>query len=153
KNNHTFKAGGEMMIDGIINHTDARGNGIFGISNAQTENPWENGKTGVTGASGFGYASFLLGQVNSLQTAPAAQMKLGNHSIGLFVQDTWKVTRKLTLDYGVRWDFQTYLKEQYGRMQSADFNTINTVVGFPGTVRYEGDGPGQCHCAFSSNYP
>lgn len=151
--NHSFKFGGEMMIDGIINHTDARGNGIFTVSAAQTENPWENGKAGLSSTSGFGYASFLLGTAQSLQTAPVAQMKLGNHSIGLFAQDTWKVTRKLTLDYGLRYDFQTYLKEQYGRMQSADFNTVNTVVGFPGTVRYEGYGPGHCNCDFSSNYP
>ena len=43
---------------------------------------------------------------------PPAQMKLGSHGIGLFAQDSWKVTRKLTLDYGLRYDFQTYLQEQ-----------------------------------------
>ena len=36
----------------------------------------------------------------------------------MFVQDSWKVTRKLTLDYGLRWDYQTYLKEQYGRCRA-----------------------------------
>jgi len=153
KNNHSFKLGGELVIDGIINHTDARGNGIFGISNAQTQNLWENGKAGVSGASGFAYASFLLGQAQSLQIAPVAQMRLGNHGIGLYAQDTWKVTRRLTMDYGLRYDFQTYLKEQYGRMQDADFNTINTKVGFPGTVKYEGFGAGRCNCNFSNNYP
>jgi outer membrane receptor protein involved in Fe transport len=28
------------------------------------------------------------------------------------VQDTWKITRRLTLDYGIRYDHQTYLKEE-----------------------------------------
>ena len=69
--------------------------------------------------------------MNSLQTSPPADMRLGNHAISFFAQDTWKVTRKLTLDYGVRYDYQTYLKEQYGRMQSADFTTLNTKVGLP----------------------
>jgi hypothetical protein len=153
KNNHTFKFGAEMIVDGVINNTPARANGIFTISNAQTQNPWENGKTGLSSSSGFGYASFLLGQVQSLQTSPPADMRLGNHAISWFAQDTWKVTRKLTLDYGIRYDFQTYLKEQYGRMQSADYNTLNTKVGFPGTVKYEGFGPGRCNCNFSNNYP
>lgn len=153
KNNHSFKFGGEFMTDGIINSTNARGNGIFGISADQTRNPWENGKAGLSGQSGFGYASFLLGQAQSLQTAPIGTMRLGNHSMGFYAQDTWKVTRKLTLNYGLRYDYQTYLKEQYGRMQSADFETVNTVVNRKGTVRYEGFGPGQCQCNFSHNYP
>src|SRR5512141_526098 len=80
-------------------------------------------------------------------------MKLGNHGIGIYAQDNWKVTRKLTIDFGLRYDFQTYLKEQYGRLQNADFNSINAKVGFPGTVKYEGFGPGRCDCNFSDNYP
>jgi hypothetical protein len=153
KNNHTFKFGAEMIIDGVINNTNQRANGIFGFGNDQTRNPWENGQTGVTGSSGFGYASFLLGQVQSLQTAPLADMRLGNHALGFYAQDTWKATRKLTIDYGLRYDYQTYLKEQYGRMQDADFTTVNTKVGIPGTVKYDGYGPGHCNCNISSNYP
>ncbi len=153
KGNHTYKFGMEMIIDGVINNTPARANGIFAISGQQTQNPWENGKAGLSSTSGFGYASFLLGQVASLQTSPPADMRLGNHAISFFAQDTWKVTRRLTLDYGVRYDYQTYLKEQYGRMQSADFTTINTKVGYPGTVKYEGFGGGRCNCDFSNNYP
>ena len=36
------------------------------------------------------------------------------------------MTRKLTLDYGLRYDYQTYMKEQYGRMQDASFSTPDT---------------------------
>ncbi len=116
----------------------------------ETSDQWQ-GSTNPTpvGTSGFGYASFLLGAVDSFTIAPAADMRLGNHAIGLYAQDSWKVTRKLTLDYGLRYDYQTYLKEQYGRMQDADFTQINPVVNRPGTVIYEGNGPGQCHCQFS----
>ena len=68
----------------------------------------------------------------------------------MYAQDTWKVTRKLTLDYGMRFDFVTLLREQYGRMQSAAFNLPNPVANNRnGTVIYEGN----CQCRYNSNYP
>jgi hypothetical protein len=152
KNNHSFKFGGELVIDGIINHTDARQrNSEFRGSDLQS---LENSPRRASPArSGFGYASFLLARPTAYQTAPVAQMKLGEPRNRTVRQDTWKATRKLTIDYGIRYDFQTYLKEQYGRLQDADFTTINAKVGFPGTVKYEGFGPGHCNCNISNNYP
>lgn len=149
KSNHTLKFGGEAMADGIINKTRQRANGNFAFNQNQTRDLWENGQAGLTGNSGFPYASFLLGSAQSLVVSATGNMRLGNHALGFYAQDTWKVTRKLTLDYGIRYDFQTYLKEQYGRMQNADFNTINTLVNRPGVVKYEGN----CNCNFSNNYP
>ena len=128
-----------------------RSNFSFGAN--QTRNLWENGQAGLSGQSGFGYASFLMGSAQSLVVSATGKMRMGNRGMGFYAQDTWKVTRKFTLDYGLRYDFQTYLKEQYGRMQNADFDTLNTIVNRPGTVKYEGYGPGQCKCNFSNNYP
>lgn len=153
KGNHTFKFGGEAMSDGIINKTRQRANGNFAFGIDQTRNVWENGQAGLSGSSGFGYASFQLGQAQQLVASATGNMRLGNHGLGFYAQDTWKVTRKLTVDYGLRYDFQTYLKEQYGRMQNADFETVNTLVNRKGVVKYEGYGTGQCQCNFSNNYP
>src|SRR4029077_9331421 len=106
------------------------------------------------GNVGFPYASFLLGAVDSLSIAPTNNIRLGKHSIGLFIQDTWKVTRKLTLDYGLRWDFSTYLKEQYGKLaQFAPLLPNAAAGGHLGAVQFEGDGPGKCNCNFANNYP
>ena len=149
KGNHTFKFGGEYRSDGIINKTHQRANGNFTFGSSQTGNLWENGQAGLTGASGFPYASFLLGTASSLVASATGNMRIGNHALGFYAQDTWKVTRKLTIDYGLRYDFQTYLKEQYGRMQDADFDTNNTLVNHPGTLKYEAN----CNCNFSQNYP
>jgi hypothetical protein len=152
KGNHTYKFGGEFSQDGIFNNSSYRGSGNFTFSGNETSDPWQNGR-GLNSSTGFSYASFLLGQVDNYSISPPFDIKLGQHNLGFFAQDSWKVSRKLTIDYGLRYDFQTYLKEQYGRMQSADFNTINPKVGFPGAVKYEGYGPGRCNCAFSHNYP
>jgi hypothetical protein len=155
KGNHTYKLGGELAIDGFPSQNFGYANGIYGFSASQTGLPFENTVSGrsATTTTGFAYASFLTGQVNSLQVSQASQTRLGQRAIGMYIQDTWKVTRKLTLDYGLRYDYQTYLKEQYGRMQSASLDTMNPTVNRLGAVIYEGDGPGRCKCQFGSNYP
>jgi opacity protein-like surface antigen len=64
------------------------------------------------------------------------------------------VTRKLTLDYGLRYDFQTYLREHNGYMFSVSTSTPNpTAGGLPGGIIFEGYGGGRCNCAFAKNYP
>jgi len=150
KGNHTYKFGGDMTIEAYITQNKWRANGNFTFGNAQSGNPWENGQVlNLTNPTGFGYASFLLGQPNTMQLAQQTDTKLGGHAFAFYAQDNWKVTRKLTIEYGLRYDFQTYLSEQYGRHASASFSTFNPSVGLKGGLAYEGS----CGCKLSSNYP
>ena len=155
KNNHTYKFGGEMLIEGFPDKGNNRANGNFGVSTTSTGNPQELALGAAAPfTTGFNYASFLLGQVDVLNINPPTQSKLGDHSLGFYAQDTWKVTRKLTVDYGLRYDYQTYLKEQYGRMPNTVFNVPNPGVGGRlGATLFEGYGGGRCDCQFSHNYP
>jgi len=154
KNNHTFKFGGELIVEGFPDKGFSRANGQFGISPSSTGDPAEqSANAAFPFTTGFGYASFLMGQVDNLNINPPVQSKLGNHAFGFYAQDSWKVTKKLTLDYGLRYDYETYLKEQYGRMPSGSFNTINPTIGRVGATLFEGYGGGRCNCNFSKNYP
>ena len=148
RGDHTYKAGGEMVIEGFPQQSLSRANRIYNFSAIETSNPWENGSTGFF-TTGFPYASFLLGKSDSLLASAPTDTRLGNHSLGLFVQDTWKVTRKLTVDYGLRWDYVTLLNEQYGRMGNAAFNTPNPAAGgLLGDVIYGAT----CNCDFNNTY-
>jgi hypothetical protein len=151
KGNHTMKLGASALYEGIQSVNASRANGQFALAQAQTMNPSQFGQGFAnTASSGFAYASFFLGQANSVSFAQVARPRLGTHNYGLFIQDTWKVTRRLTLDYGIRWDYAILWKEQYGRMQNAAFDQPNPVVGGrPGAVTYEAT----CKCNFSSAYP
>jgi hypothetical protein len=64
KGNHSYKFGGELMIEGFPVNSFYEANGAFGISKTETGDPAEQalGLAGSLGTTGFPYASFLLGK-------------------------------------------------------------------------------------------
>jgi Carboxypeptidase regulatory-like domain/TonB dependent receptor-like, beta-barrel len=152
KGSHTFKLGGEVYFQGDI--SQPFGGVILAATAAgnsgATALPF-NPPQGLAGQSiGFGYANFLLGDFASIQQNASIDYRQGKAQWALFAQDSWKVTRKLTLDYGLRWDYGTYAREQYGRSANLGVNVPNTNAGgrLGGTV-FEAT----CNCRFADNYP
>jgi hypothetical protein len=154
KDNHTYKAGAEMRIEGVPTTLFSATNGIYQFSANETGLPSTQGQNIQGGTVGAPYASFLLGLVDSGTVQYPPTLRLGKSTWGFFVQDTWKVSRKLTLDYGLRYDYATYLKEQYGRVPNFSATAPNpSAGGLPGAVIFEGHGAGRCNCDFAHNYP
>jgi len=154
RSNHTYKFGGEMIIEGYIDTLRSYANSWLVFSATESGLPSTNGQSLNGGTPGFPYASFLLGAVDNGYIGIPTKSRLGAHSFSGFAQDSWKITRKLTLDYGLRYDFQTYLKEQYGRIPYFSPSTLNPAAGnLPGAVAFEGYGPDRCNCALAHNYP
>jgi hypothetical protein len=152
KDNHNFKFGGETRIEGYPNANIINTSGSYGFGPAETGLPYLNatGPVGSGGTIGLPYASFLLGLVNNYNIAQPAVGKLGKHSLAFYAQDSWKVTRKFTVEYGLRYDFSTYQTEQYGRFGSFSPTVSNLQDGgHPGGVVYEAT----CGCNFAKNYP
>jgi hypothetical protein len=155
RGDHTYKFGSELRLEGYPAHVKANTSGSYTFAADQTSQPYLNGTTLIGGQTpGFGYASFLLGLVKTVTVANPVDPRLGKHQLGMYVQDSWKVTRKLTLDYGLRYDYSTYLKEQYGRDPFFSPTTPNPAVGGRlGAMIFEGSGPGHCNCDIAKNYP
>jgi len=66
-----------------------------------------NGQWSFNGAAPFttdGLADFMLGSFNSLTQGIGEYKGTRFQRMGLFVQDSWKVTKRLTLDVGARWE-------------------------------------------------
>lgn len=151
-NNHTYKAGGEALINGypMFTQTYASGNMLFNPS--EMADPSLNGVS-LPASEGFNYAGFLLGMPNTGYIAAPTPEKFGDKAFAWYVQDSWKATRRLTIDYGLRYDFQTYIRERDGLMQNISISTPNPAAGgLPGGTIFEGYGPGRCNCAFAHNY-
>ena len=154
RGDHSYKFGGDMRIEGYPTRFYTGTAGIFTFSSAETGLPSLNNTTLNGGSVGFNYASFLLGRVNSFNIVPVNSPKYGKQQWAFFAQDSWKVTRRLTMDYGLRWDYGTYEKEQYGRLASVSAAVPNpSAGGAPGGLIFDGNGPGRCNCAFAKNYP
>jgi len=150
KNNHNYKFGGELQNDGFPVHITQGTDGVFAFSAAETGQPYLNNTTLAGGAVGFPYASFLLGLVDSGNIRVPTAGKLGKHELGFYAQDTWKVTRKFTLDYGLRYDYSIAEREQYGRLPSFSSTLANqSAGGHPGAVIYEAT----CQCTYAHTYP
>jgi hypothetical protein len=154
KNNHTYKFGGQTTLQGNIVYNNSTLNGTYAFSNLQTALPYvalTNTTGSVAGNTiGFPYASFLLGLVNTGNIHNPSDARIGKSQWAGYVQDTWKVTRKFTLDYGLRYDYSTYFKEQYGRAPNLAPNLPNPAAGgHPGATIYQAT----CNCPFAHNYP
>lgn len=152
-NNHTVKAGGELVVEGFPTYNETYANAWMIVAQTDSGLPSTNGQS-LTAQPGFNYASFMLGGINNGFIGVPSKSRLGNKALAGFVQDTWKVTRKFSLDYGLRYDFQTYLKEQHGRIAYYAPDTVNPGAGGRlGGVAFEGSGPGHCNCPIAHNYP
>jgi hypothetical protein len=86
--------------------------------------------------TGAGLADMLLGYTDfsGLNQYPRFYTRQTNYS--LFAQDNWRVSRRLTLNLGVRWDYWTPFGDKRDQLSNLNFNT----PGGP-TVVYPGDSP------------
>ena len=69
--------------------------------------------------SGNSVASMLLGTASSGSTSTISQQYWTRHYYAPFVQDDWKVTRRLTLNLGVRYDVNSPIWERHNRVDYA----------------------------------
>ncbi|MEI9814217.1 MAG: carboxypeptidase regulatory-like domain-containing protein [Acidobacteriota bacterium] len=153
RNNHTYKVGADFRQDMLPNLGFGGANGSYTFSSqGATWNPALLGIAGFQGNTnvGFNFANYLLGSVSSASLSTPVLYRRTKQQYGIFIQDTWRASRKLTVDYGIRWDYGTYAKEDYGRLGALSLTVPNTSAsGHPGGTIYEAT----CNCHFAQNYP
>jgi Carboxypeptidase regulatory-like domain/TonB dependent receptor len=122
KGRHSIKFGGEQRV--FFNYFWQPDNptGIFNFSRDVTTSEPNNGLGDDDHRQGNPFASILLGyaQDASLHLVPAVADK--SAETAFYVQDDWKVTPRLTVNIGLRYEWSTPYSERYNRLQFNDFS-------------------------------
>jgi Carboxypeptidase regulatory-like domain len=119
----------------------------FGFSNVQTAGFASNGTLLTT--TGSSYASFLLGELNATNVIEDSQVATSGrfYTYAWWAQDDYKVTPRLALNLGLRYDILKPYSEVYDRWSFLNATLPNPVAsGYGGAIQFAGSGDASCHC-------
>ena len=122
---HTYTVGGELMFSQVNAAADVQSNGTFSFFGSET---------------GSDFADFLIGVPSFYKQGDAQPFYMRNHYGALFVQDSWRIRPRLTLNYGLRWDPIMPWYEKYNQIQTLIPGEQSEVYpGAPSGLVFPGD--------------
>jgi hypothetical protein len=133
KGDHQLGFGGNLYFQGMNYRSNRNAVGIAAFDGSVT---------------GLGMADFLLGDALSFTQGTVYGFYQRQYYMSLYAQDSWKINRRLTLNYGVRWEPFTSVYSKYGQLHHFDpelfaqnvhstlFSNGPAGVIFPGDPQY-----------------
>ena len=113
----------------------------------------------ATAPSGFAFASYMLGAIAgsnggvgsapSLNLYPLSETGGRYHTLAPYIHDNYKITQKLTLELGLRWDYLPPFHEVQDRWTFLNPGLTNPLTGTPGLLQFAGNHGGagvSCQC-------
>ncbi|MBM3758749.1 MAG: TonB-dependent receptor [Acidobacteria bacterium] len=130
---HSMKIGFDLRLLQGHNLQRSAPSGSFNFAAALTGNPT------VPAGTGSAYASFLLGAVSNASVSTHVGESQVSHSISGYFQDDWKISKRFTLNLGLRYDYQSQAVERNNGSTNFD-PTCTLPNGLAGCLVFAGVG-------------
>ncbi len=121
--NHSIKIGGEFRPEEFTIYQPAAPRGTLSFGTQFTDNP------GAQGTGGSGFATLLTGQPDGGSINNINNVDYNRRVYGVFLQDDWRASPKLTINAGIRYDFFSAIKERHNAQ--ANFNPVTGLLDIP----------------------
>jgi hypothetical protein len=131
KGAHAIKTGYDLMFGAFNTFRPDYPSGLFGFGRAYTQGP---DPATAAATAGYGLASAMLGVPDSGQFTVGPSLALLQPSNNFYIQDDWKVLRNLTINLGLRFEYQTPFKERYNQIAYFDPAATEPVTGRLGVL-------------------
>ncbi len=142
---HTFRFGGEFRHGSTDNIRDRYGKGRIRFAGRELSTlcdclPGGRDSTPLEDfVAGLPRGSFRPGKTGGRIFVGNSSRHVYMNSLGAFLQDDWRVTPRLTVNAGVRYDLNTVIKESQDRLANFDPATGIQQVGHGISAPYNGD--------------
>lgn len=125
RGNHSVRAGAELRVYRENNYTFNQATPSITFGSSWTVGPLDNSPAAPIG---LGLGSYLLGIPTGGTMRLNASYAMQSKYTALFVQDDWKIARRLTLNIGLRHEYFGPITERFNRtMRGFDFNAVNPI--------------------------
>jgi hypothetical protein len=121
---HTLKVGGQYHYNQLEENLSNAANGLFFFG---------TNVNGGTSETGNDIADFLIGAPSAFVQGLAFPSRGRSFYFGLYGQDSWRIKPNLTLNYGLRWDTNSFWRELHNQIETIIPGEQSVV--FPGSPK------------------
>ena len=120
---HTLKFGAEFRAIQLNAQQTGDQATVFNFTPNWTQGP---NATASSATAGLGLATFLLG-IPEGGVAPVPALAMTTKYAGFYVQDSWKLTPKFTLNWGLRYEYEGARTDRFNQLTNFDFNAASPL--------------------------
>ncbi|MBI4910899.1 MAG: TonB-dependent receptor [Acidobacteria bacterium] len=124
---HNFKFGGDYMRFNANEVARQFASGQFVFNTRWTNGLNANGAT--IAQTGMTFADFLLGRLNQVNAEVSQGNGRRSQYYAAYAEDSWKVSPRLTLTFGIRYEVESPFIEVAGRMNNFDPSVVHPLAG------------------------